>query len=186
MSVQIPSVNCFVILTTDGERLLAKYFDGRSKDDQIKNEAQLQRKTKSNKIGTDTEVFLMDQEVVAMCAGIDVKFYISADSSENELILVSVLEAIYNALSEILSNHMDHRTLVDNLELTLLTVDEVIDHGQIMELDSNAVASRVLMRSSEGGSQQAIGDLSISQAINLAKDSFIKTLANSSRPGDGY
>ena len=121
-----------------------------------------------------------------MCAGIDVKFFISADSSENELILVSVLEAIYNALSEILSNQMDQRTLVDNLELTLLTVDEVIDHGQIMELDSNAVASRVLMRSSEGGSQQAIGDLSISQAINLAKDSFIKTLANSSRPGDGY
>jgi coatomer subunit zeta len=178
MSVQIPGVNSFVILTADGERLLAKYYDGRNKDDQMKNESLLQRKTKSNKIGADSEVFLMDQEVVAMRAGADVKFYISADATENELILVGVLDAIYNALAEILTNHMDHRTLVDNLELTLLTVDEVIDHGQIMEIDPNAVASRVLMRGSEGGSQQAIGDLSISQAINLARDSFIKTIAN--------
>ena len=36
MSVQIPSVNSFIILTADGERLLAKYYDGRTKDDQTK------------------------------------------------------------------------------------------------------------------------------------------------------
>ena len=57
--------------------------------------------------------------------------------------------------------------MLDNLELVLLTIDETvglnfsfsfldfywyfsqIDHGQIMELDSNAVVSRVLMRGVE-------------------------------------
>lgn len=37
------------------------------------------------------------------------------------------------------------------------------------------------MRGSEEGSQQeAIGDLSISQAIHIARDGFIKTIANTS------
>ena len=52
-----------------------------------------------------------------------------------------------------------------------------IDHGHIMELDSSAINSRVLMRGSEGGtSQVALGDLSISQALGLAKDQFMKSL----------
>jgi len=55
----------------------------------------------------------------------------------------------------------------------LLTVDEVIDHGQIFEIDPHAVASRVLMRHSDAREPQQIGDLSISQALNLAKDQLI-------------
>lgn len=36
--------------------------------------------------------------------------------------------------------------MLDNLELVLLTIDEVVDSGHIMELDQNSVASRVLMK----------------------------------------
>jgi coatomer subunit zeta len=182
MSVSIPGVNCFLILNTEGERILAKYYDDRKKDDQIKNEASLHRKTKSFKVGQDTEVFLVENEVVALRAGADCKFYLSAPVEENELILVAVLDAIFDALCEIFNNHIDQRTIMENLELMLLTVDEVIDHGQIFELDTKAVASRVLMRSTEAsGDTRAIGDLSLSQAMLLAKDQLIKTLATSGR-----
>ena len=38
---------------------------------------------------------------------------------------------------------------MDNLELILLTIDECLDHRHIMELDPDAVVSRVLMRSGD-------------------------------------
>ena len=40
-------MNSLVVLDADGDRLLAKYFDQRSKGEQIKNEQFLHKKTKS-------------------------------------------------------------------------------------------------------------------------------------------
>ena len=94
---------------------------------------------------------------------------------------------------------MDARTLLDCMELVLLAIDEIIDNGNIMEIDSSAVVSRVQMRSNEAqnpGSMAAassssgntsqpasLGDLTISQAFGLAKDQFFRSLTRSS---DGY
>jgi hypothetical protein len=190
--VLIPSVNSLVALTSDGDRILAKYYDSRSDDEKKKTEAVFHKKTKSSKSAHESEVFLYEGEVVVSRSCADCKFFLSATSDENELILTGVLDAIYDTLSNLFHGQMDHRTILDNLELVLLTIDEVIDHGNIMELDSAAVQSRVVMRSSDaqqagpGGNTQPIGDLSISQALNLAKDQFKGFM--SSRPGglDGY
>jgi hypothetical protein len=43
----VPYVNYLVILDGDGDRLLAKYYDGRSKAEQAKNESMLFKKTKA-------------------------------------------------------------------------------------------------------------------------------------------
>lgn len=47
IKVLIPTVNYFVVLDNDGNRLFAKYYDGKKKPDQMKNEAMLYKKTKS-------------------------------------------------------------------------------------------------------------------------------------------
>lgn len=65
------------------------------------------------------------------------------------------------SLSLPFTNHLTHLTPT---ELILLTIDEAIDHGQIMELDSNAIVSRVLMRGSESNvssSNPSAPDMSI-------------------------
>jgi hypothetical protein len=60
-----------------------------------------------------------------------------------------------------------------------------LDSGHIMELDSHAIVNRVLMQASEtqplgsGGGQggqggQTIGELSITQALGLARDQLFK------------
>ena len=81
--------------------------------------------------------------------------------------------------------------MLDNLELVLLSIDEALDSGHIMELDSYAIVNRVLMQASEtqptgggggggggsggqGGGGQTIGELSISQALGLARDQLFK------------
>lgn len=49
---------------------------------------------------------------------------------------MSVLETIYDAISILLKGSVDKRTMLDNLELILLTIDEALDHGHIMEIDA--------------------------------------------------
>ena len=191
--VLVPFVNYLVVLDTDGDRLLAKYYDGRSKSEQTKNETMLHKKTKMIAAKQDAEVLLLDHEVCVFRSGSECKFFIAGPSEENELILVGVLDVLFDTVSTLLRGQVDKKTMLDNLELVLLTIDEAIDHGHIMELDSAAVVSRVLMKASEtsssshgGGGQsgQAIGDLSITQALGMARDQIFRTIANPNR--DGY
>lgn len=199
--VLVPCINCLIVMTSDGERVLAKYFDKRPDDEQIKTENTFHKKTKHCKYGQESDVFLFDQEVVVHRSGADCKFFVSSTSDENELILTACLDAIFETLSQLFHGQLDHRTILDNLELVLLTIDEVVDHGHIMELDTFAVQNRVVMRSSDvpgmgggsggggggggGGREQPIGDLSISQALNLAKGQFQGFLA-SGRNVEGF
>jgi coatomer subunit zeta len=70
---------------------------------------------------------------------------------------------------------LDKRTLLDNLALVLLTVDELCDGGKILEIDPSAIANRVLMRGASGGQPQ-MTELTIQQAIATAKEEFIRRM----------
>lgn len=45
--VLVPFINSLVVLDMEGDRLFAKYYDGRKKTEQIANEAMLYKKTKA-------------------------------------------------------------------------------------------------------------------------------------------
>eukprot|EP00286_Rhodomonas_abbreviata_P000746 CAMPEP_0181288402 /NCGR_PEP_ID=MMETSP1101-20121128/312_1 /TAXON_ID=46948 /ORGANISM="Rhodomonas abbreviata, Strain Caron Lab Isolate" /LENGTH=190 /DNA_ID=CAMNT_0023392519 /DNA_START=36 /DNA_END=608 /DNA_ORIENTATION=+ len=187
--VLVPFVNSLVVLDLEGDRLFAKYYNGQSKAEQAASENVLYKKTKAVSAKTEAEVLLVDQEVVVFRSGIECKFFISGPVEENELILVGVLECVFDTISTLLKGQVDKRTMLENLELILLTIDEVLDHGHIMELDAVAVVSRVLMKASDANNSQTIGDLSVSQALGLARDQFLKSLsasANGGRGGDGF
>jgi hypothetical protein len=47
MEVLIPFVNSFIVVDADGDRLLAKYYDGKMKAEQLKFETLLHKKTKA-------------------------------------------------------------------------------------------------------------------------------------------
>lgn len=173
---------------------MAKYFDERIKTEQDKYEALLHKKTKTLSFRSDAEVLLIDQEVFVVRGSSDCKIVVSGSSEENELILVSVLDVIYETILSLLRGQLDRRTILDNLELVLLTIDEVIDHGHIMEVDPHAVSSRVLMKgasdsantggggssSSSSGQSQSSGDMTIGQALGMAGNSFLRSLTTGS------
>lgn len=178
--VLVPFVNSLVVLDADGERLLAKYYDRRGKPDQSKTEQFLHKKTKSIAARNEAEVLLMENEIVVFRNGSDCKFYISGPSEENELILVGILDVVFETVSTLLRGQVDKRTMLDNLELVLLTIDEALDHGQIMEIDAHAVVSRVLMKASDASAlSPAMTDISISQALGMAREQFMKSLTTS-------
>jgi hypothetical protein len=53
------------------------------------------------------------------------------------------LNAFYNAVSSLLRHQVEKRTLVDNLDLVVLALDEAIDDGIALETDSDVIFSRV-------------------------------------------
>ena len=52
----------------------------------------------------------------------DVYFYVMGSQQENELVLVSVLNCLYDSLSQMFRKNVEKRTLMDNLDAVFLAV----------------------------------------------------------------
>lgn len=165
-------------LDTDGTRILAKYYGDFCPNaaDQAALEHKVYRKTRAASARSEADVAMLDNVVAIFRATSDIKFFVVGDASENELILTSVLDALYDSLSILMRGAADRRNILDNLDVCMLVMDEIVASGLIFETDPQAVAARVLMRGVEGGSVP-ITDLTISQAMAAAKDQLLKSVA---------
>ena len=54
----VPFINCLMVLDSSGERIMAKYYDGRSKSEQDKYEALVHKKTKTLSFRSDGIIVL--------------------------------------------------------------------------------------------------------------------------------
>ena len=79
----------------------------------------------------------------------DLHFYCTASAEESELILAAVLSAYVDAVSILLRGAVEKRTVLENLDLVLLALDEIVDGGVIMETDPATIAGHVSMRGAE-------------------------------------
>jgi hypothetical protein len=98
------------------------------------------------------EIILYDNQVVLYRVSIDVYFYVVGSPEENELILLSMLNTFHDAVSSLLRSvafsfffisreqtltvtfffqryQVEKRTLLDNLDLVALCLDETVDRG---------------------------------------------------------
>ena len=75
----------------------------------------------------------------------DCYFYVVGSSDSNELILGTVLDTLLDSVGTLLKESIDKHSLLNNLELILLVMDEIVDNGVIFETDPYKVANRVLM-----------------------------------------
>lgn len=93
---------------------------------------------------------------------------------QNELILVTVLDAIYESLSSLLKQHLDKITILENLELLLLCIDEVVEGGTILEIDAEKVHDRVLMKGAVPEAQSTYSEMTVSSAVDAARDALTR------------
>ena len=140
---------------------------------QVAFEKKLHAKTRNPGSRMEAEIVIIDGNTCVYKGGTDVVFYVVGGGKENELILVAVLDALFDALSLLLRDEMEKRRLLDNLDLLMLGVDELVDGGVILEVDHRAIASRVLMKGSD--SDTPLNELTISQALATAKDQIAKS-----------
>ena len=68
------------------------------------------------------------------------------------------------------------KTVVENLDLLLLSIDEIIDDGLVLETDSLVVVSRVCMVGSADNKQDVpLSEQSFSQALQTARDQLVRS-----------
>jgi len=150
MNISLYSVQAFIVLDTEGNRVLSKYYrpkshpQGESKEllalkEQKAFEKGLWQKTK--KPGGD--IILYDSHLVVYKHSLDLIIYFVAGATENELMLYSALNSLTEALTMLLRNSLEKRGVLENLDLVLLCLDETIDDGIIVDTDAAAIASRV-------------------------------------------
>ena len=138
------------ILDVDGRRVCAKYFDPKlAKEEQQRQfEAKLFAKTKN--MLSNSEVVMIDKKIVVLQTPADVFFYVIGDEDGNELIYAELLEGLSGAISGLLRGKVEKQSILENLELILLTLDELVDGGVILEMDPLKIANRVLMKNDNG------------------------------------
>ena len=176
---ETPQIKAIVVLDGDGKRIVARYFgkDFASSTEELAFEKKLFEKTMRTNAKNEAEIVMFDSLVSVYRNSSECWFYVVGSQWENELILVNALLALHEALSSALRTTPDKRSLLDNFDTLLLTIDELIDGGMILESDANAIASRVQMRGAGGGDGPGavpLADMTISQALASAKDSFLK------------
>ncbi|KAL3141730.1 Coatomer subunit zeta-2 [Trebouxia sp. C0010 RCD-2024] len=72
---------------------------------------------------------MFDEVVVCYKFIGDLMFYVTGSQDENELILHTVLVAFYESVTLLLRGAVEKKTVLENLDLVLLAMDEIVDKG---------------------------------------------------------
>ena len=150
-----PSISSVVIVDDRGTRVATKYYsDGlQTLAAQQKLEASLLSKALKSTASGEADIVLFDGHIAVMRAGKDCHMFVTGDQDENEIILVEVLNTLYNTLSTLLpGGSLDSRNMMEKLDVVLLVLDELVDGGVILEIEPSAIVNRVGMKGAEGSS----------------------------------
>ncbi|KAH0501072.1 Coatomer subunit zeta-2 [Microtus ochrogaster] len=121
------TIKAVFILDNDGRRLLAKYYDDTfpSMKEQMVFEKNVFNKTSR----AESEIAFFGGMTIVYKSSIDLLLYVVGSSSENELMLMSVLACLFDSLSHILRKNVEKRWLLENMDGAFLVLDEIVDGG---------------------------------------------------------
>ncbi|GBF91367.1 hypothetical protein Rsub_04107 [Raphidocelis subcapitata] len=171
-----PKVKNLLLLDSEGKRIAVKYYspEWSTVNSQANYEKSVWGKTSRTNARGEAEIVMFDDVlVVYKCLG-DLMFYVTGGQDENELILYAVLQAFYESVSILLRQQVDKKTVLENLDLVLLAVDEIIDRGLVLETEPQVVASRVSMRGADG--DVPVVEQTFSQAFASAREQIARSL----------
>ncbi|KAJ7066653.1 coatomer protein [Mycena amicta] len=150
MNLSLYSINAFLILDTEGTRVLAKYYRPKSNPQALSKQFQTLKEQKAFEKGlwqktkkAGGDIILYDGHLAVYKHSLDLIIYLIAGPSENELMLSTALNNFVDALTLLMRNQIEKRGVLENLDLVLLCLDETIDDGIIVDTDPAAIASRV-------------------------------------------
>uniref|UniRef100_A0A3Q2XAQ4 Coatomer subunit zeta n=1 Tax=Haplochromis burtoni TaxID=8153 RepID=A0A3Q2XAQ4_HAPBU len=139
------TVKAVFILDNDGNRLLSKYYDPELYPS-MKEQKTFERNVFNKTHKADNEIAFLEGMTIVYKSSIDLFFYVVGSAQENELMLMSVLNCLFDSTSHILRKNVERRCLLENMEGVFLVVDEIIDGGVILESDPQQVLQKVNYR----------------------------------------
>lgn len=122
------TVKGMCILDNDGNRILAKYYD-KNVFPSVKEQKTFEKNLFNKTHRANAEIIMLDGLTCVYKNNVDLFFYVMGSTHENELILVSVLNCLYDSVSMILKKNVEKRAVLDNLDIVMLAFDEICDGG---------------------------------------------------------
>ena len=119
-----------VILDNDGNRMLAKYYD-KNVFPTVKEQKVYEKNLFNKTHRANAEIIMLDGLTCVYKSNVDLFFYVMGGTHENELILLSVLNCLFDTISLILKKNVEKRALLDNLDVVMLAFDEICDGGLV-------------------------------------------------------
>ncbi|CAG8623839.1 13183_t:CDS:2, partial [Ambispora leptoticha] len=173
VNLTLYTTTAVILLDGDGNRILSKYYGstGRNAYPSAKEQKAFEKGLFEKTRRANGEIILYDNHVILYRNNIDVFFYVVGSAEENELILSSILNAFYEAVSSILRQQVEKRAILDNLDLVVLALDETIDDGIALETDASVIVSRV-SRPRTDTTDIPITEQTLIQAYQTAKERF--------------
>ncbi|XP_023670137.1 coatomer subunit zeta-2 isoform X1 [Paramormyrops kingsleyae] len=159
------TVKAVLILDNDGNRLLSKYYDTELYPS-IKEQKNFEKSVFNKSHKADNEIAFLEGLTIVYKSSVDLFFYVVGSAQENELMLMMVLNCLFDTLSQILRKNVEKRYLLDNLDGVYLVVDEIIDGGIILESDPQQVIQKVNYRVDEN----PLSEQSVAQVLQSAKE----------------
>jgi hypothetical protein len=143
-------IKAILILDNDGNRLLAKYYDDQSfqnLNDQKSFEKTLFKRTHK----ANGDIIMLDGLTIVYRSNVDLFFYVVGSTLENEIILVSILNCLFESLAQIMRKQrgVEKRYLLKYMNLVHLAVDEICDSGVLLEIDASQVVKRVCLKEND-------------------------------------
>lgn len=180
MSAVYPVVKALLVLDAEGKRIAVKYYgnDWPNVASQATFEKNLWNKTRATNARGEAEIVMFDDYIVVYKTLGDLTFYVAGSLNENELILYSILQALYESVSILLRQQVEKKTVLENLDLVLLAIDELCDGGVILETEPAVIASRATMRGADGEGAAAVAteQQTFSKALASAKEHLARSL----------
>ncbi len=82
---------------------------------------------------------------------------------------MSVLNCVYETVSQILRKNVEKRALFENLDIVMLALDEICDGGVVLESDPTTVVNRVALRTDD----IPLGEQTVAQ-VNNKIDAYVQ------------
>ncbi|XP_028393362.1 coatomer subunit zeta-1-like [Dendronephthya gigantea] len=158
------TVKGVLILDNDGERVLSKYYDDTYPT--VKEQKEFEKNLFNKTSRVNAEIVMFEGLTCVYRSNIDLYFYVIGSSSENELILVSVLNAFYDCVSQILRKSVEKKMLMDNLDVIMLAMDELVDGGVILDAEASSIIHKVAVKNDD----VPLSERSVANVLQSAKD----------------
>ncbi|XP_059609157.1 coatomer subunit zeta-1 [Phlebotomus argentipes] len=159
------TVKGMCILDNDGNRILAKYYD-KNVFPTVKEQKAYERNLFNKTHRANAEIIMLDGLTCVYKSNVDLFFYVMGSTHENELILMSVLNCLFDSVSMILKKNVEKRTVLENLDIVMLAFDEICDGGIILDADPSSVVKRVDLRNDD----IPIGEQTVAQVFQSARE----------------
>ena len=143
-------------------------------------EMSLYTKTVRTNARGEAEIIMLDDAVAVYRFVGDLMFFVLGDVDENEIILSDVLTGFCDSITLLLRNAVEKKTVLENLDLVLLAMDEISEGGLLLETDPAVIATRVAMRAGDDAGDSPMGmDNPGLQSLSVAFGNVKEQLARS-------